>query len=121
MAMDKINGSPLTRAGGLDPFAGTGRSEKDSKAESQPGTAAGPARNFKPADTMEISDAAHRLVDLRAAVDTGRQALEALPDVRTEKVEEARKRLHQGFYNSQAVRDEVAAKLGSVIQKMEEL
>jgi hypothetical protein len=120
MAMDKINGSHLSRTGGLDPFSGPVRSKKDSETEADR-PAAGPARNAKPADTMEISEAAHRLVDLRQAVDTGRAAIEALPEIRDEKVELARKRLGQGFYNSQAVRDEVAAKLGSVLDKIDEL
>lgn len=121
MAMDKINGSPLIRPGGLDQFLGTARSEKDGKAGVAGAGGSQPAREAKPADTMEISDAAHRLVDLRQAVDTGRDAIQALPEVRQEKVEEARKRLEQGFYHSQAVLDKVAERLGSVFSSMDEL
>lgn len=121
MAMDKINGSPLIRPGGLEQFLGTARSEKDGKAGAAGGDRSGASSEAKPADTMEISEAAHRLVDLRQAVDTGRNALQALPDVREDKVAEVRERLHQGYYNSQEVRDKVAEKLGSVFSSLDAL
>jgi hypothetical protein len=121
MAMDKINGSPLARPGGLEKFLGTARSEKDDKADKPGSEAAAGTRSAPPADTMEISDAAHRLVDLRQAVETGRKAMDALPDIREDKVEEARKRLAQGYYNSPEVVDKIAGKLGSVFSKIEEI
>lgn len=121
MAMDKINGSPLVRPGGLEKFLGTARSEKDDKADRTGSEGVAATRNAPPADTMEISEAAHRLVDLRQAVETGRKAMEALPEIREDKVEEARKRLAQGYYNSPEVMDKVATKLGSVFEKIDEL
>jgi len=121
MAMDKINGSPLGRPGGLEKFLGTARNEKDNKAETARTEPSASQVSSKPADTMEISDAARRLVDLRHAVDTGRKALAALPDVRQDRVAEAKKRLQQGFYNSPAVKDRIAEQLGSVFAKMDEL
>lgn len=121
MGMDKINGSSVTGSNGLDKFLGTARSNKEKKAEAN-GTegSISPAR-AQPADTMEISDTAHRLVDLRLAVETGRNAIDALPDIRMDKVEEARKRMHLGYYNSPEVLDKIAEQLGSVFAKMDEL
>ena len=121
MAMDKINGSPLIRPGGVDKFLGTARSEKDQNAELEKTENGNGPPKAKPADTMEISDAAHQMVDLRRAVDTGRTAIEALPETREDKVAEAKKRIHQGFYNSTEVRDKIADHLGSVLSKMDEL
>ena len=121
MGMDKINGSSLNGTSGLDKFLGTARNAADKKAEANAAEGQASAPKAKPADTMEISDAAHRLVDLRQAVETGRTAIEALPDIRQDRVEEARKRLHQGYYNSPEVRDKIAEQLGSVFQKMDEL
>ena len=121
MAMDKINGSPLARPGGLEKFLGTARNDKDERAQKAGAETGANARSAKPADTMEISDAAHRLVDLRQAVDTGRNAIEALPDTRADKLEEVKKRIHQGYYNSSEVRDKIAAQLGSVFEEIDKL
>lgn len=121
MAMDKINGSPLNRPGVLENFLGTARSAKDDKAETDPANSNIASRPAKSADTMEISEAAHKLVDLRKAVETGRDAIKALPEIRAEKVEEAQKRLRQGYYNSSEVQSKIADKLGSLFSKMDEI
>ncbi len=119
MAMDKINGSPLTQPGILDRFQvnGKGKDESERTLGKNNGTHGGPA----PSDTAEISDNAHQLMDLRAAVDVGRLAIQNAPDVREDKIAEARKRLEQGFYNSPVVQDQVAGVLGNVLTKMDEL
>ncbi|MBK8166119.1 MAG: flagellar biosynthesis anti-sigma factor FlgM [bacterium] len=116
MAMDKINGSPLLRQGLLDRFRG---SERGSTHLGAPDSTNQPAK--KPADKADISDAAHRLVDLRAAVEAGRAALAQVPDVRPEKVAAARERLATGFYQSAEVRQAVAERVGSVIESLDSL
>lgn len=121
MAMDPINGSPMYQPGGVDKFLNSAQENKNKKPAENLDHTSLTSRPAQPADTMEISDAAHRLVELRSAVDTGRNALEALPDVRDDRVALAKKRLEQGFYNSSQVRDEVAVKLGSVFDSMDEL
>ncbi|MBM4132013.1 hypothetical protein FJ250_13465 [bacterium] len=118
MAMDKINGAPLLRQGLLDRFRNADRSG------AQPGAAdpAGqPAVAPTAADKAEISDAARRLVDLKAAVDVGRAALAELPDVRPEKVAAARERLATGFYHSAEVRQTVAGRLGGILENLGKL
>lgn len=120
MAMNNINNSSLVRPGNLDRYQGTAKSEKDGKAENLEQNL-GTTQPPKPTDKAEISDAAHRMIDLRQAVDTGRDTIEALPDIREEKVEQAKKRLAQGYYNSLEVQDRIADKLGSVFNKMDEI
>ena len=78
-------------------------------------------RRGRLATRLEISEAARRLVDLKLAVDSGREALTALPDVRPEKVAAARERLATGFYHSVEVRQAVAGRLVGVIGDLENL
>ena len=118
MAMERINGTPHFRQGILDRFRG-------SEARSgTPGQDAGASAGGAPtggADKADISDAARRLVDLRRAVDTGRAALAALPDVRPEKVAAARERLATGFYQTIAVREAVADRVAGVVEGLDAL
>jgi Anti-sigma-28 factor, FlgM len=119
MAMEKINGSPLMRPGVLDRFQ-VGKKDKDDKAKSG-GVNTSNVPDHVPADKAEISDTAHQLMDLRAAVDVGRAALESVADVREDKVAEAKKRVEQGYYNSQVVQDELAETLSKVLGNMDEI
>ncbi len=119
MSMDKINGSPLMRSGLLDRFKVDNKEKEGSEKASSLNTDDRPS--VIPADRAEISDTAHQLMDLRAAVDVGRSTLESLPDVREDKVAEAKKRMEQGYYNSQVVKDELAGALAKVFGKMDEL
>lgn len=118
MAMDKINGSPLLRQGLLDRFRGT---ERGGSAQGLGGgtVADGPAGAAT--DKAEISEAAHRLVDLKQAVDVGRRAVAALPDVRAERVSAARERLATGFYHSVEVRQSVADRVAGVINSLDNM
>jgi len=120
MALNNINNSPLTRPGNLYQYKGTAKTDKDGKTEApDPRLSATPP--VKTTDKAEISDAAHRLIELRKDVDTGRDSIEALPDIRQDKVDQAKKRLEQGFYNSVEVQGKIAEKLGSVFTKMDEI
>jgi hypothetical protein len=60
-------------------------------------------------------------VDLRRAVDAGRIALAALPDVREDRVDLARERLRTGYYDTPLVREKVAAAVERIIRGMERL
>lgn len=118
MAMDKINGSPLLRQGLLDRFRGAERGN------AQPGTAdtaSQGANASATADKASISEAARRLVDLKAAVDAGRAAIAQEPDVRPEKVAAARERLATGFYHSVEVRQALAERVGGVLNSLDNL
>jgi len=121
MVMDKINGFSNLSKGLLDKFQGSGRTDSKDRnisGETHPGS---PERRTIPADKADISPTAHRLNALRNAVDSGLRALEALPEVRQERVDEARSRLDRGFYNSVQVRDRVAERIGAVSRQLEEL
>ena len=120
MSMDKINGSPLMRSGLLDRFKVDNKDKEAS--EKSPGVSPGNSTAASaPADKAEISDTAHQLMDLRAAVDVGRASLEAIPEVREDKIAQVKKRLEQGYYNSQVVKDELASTLANVLGKMDDL
>lgn len=118
MAMERINGSPLTRQGILERFRG---SETRSGTPGQDAGASAGGAQAGGTDKADISDAARRLVDLRRAVDAGRAALAALPDVRPEKVAAARERLANGFYQTEAVRESVADRVAGVVQGLDAL
>ena len=121
MSMDKINGSPLLQHGLLegsrrkDPVE-TG-TKQESTAADTPATGAAPASG----DTAQISETAHRLMELRQAVDIGRTSIAAVPDVRADKVAEAKARLKTDFYNSSEVRDKMASGLAAVFEGMDKL
>lgn len=120
MSMDKINGSPLHRPGMLDRFAVSNNKEEET-GNSAPVVSGEGRPNPAPTDRAEISDTAHQLIDLRAAVDVGRAALQDAPDVREERVALAKKRLEEGYYNSQVVQDRLSGILGNVLNKLDEI
>jgi hypothetical protein len=120
MVMDRINSfSSLSRElvnrfKGADP----GESLNAVPTETAPGQSGErPART----DRVDISPKAHRLIALHNAMEAGRRALESVPEVRQDRVAEARARLDRGFYNSVEVRNRVAERLNDVAQKMEEI
>ena len=108
------------RPGRLDRFKVDNKEKEES--EKSPGVSPGNSTAASaPADRAEISETAHQLMDLRAAVDVGRTALEGIPDVREDKIAQVKKRLEQGYYNSQVVQDELTSTLANVLGKMDEL
>ncbi len=121
MAMDKINGEPILRQGALESSRHSDRLDaaKKKAAEAAEDALGGPAANF--GDTAQISDAAHRMMDLRRAVDVGRAAFSTLPATREEKLALARERLKSGFYDSSDVREKIATGVDQVFQGLEEL
>lgn len=120
MAMDRIQGSSLAPHGALNNLSRSGKADESGRDEA---TSAALDRDSvaaaKAGDTAEISDAGKHLVDLKQAVEVGKVALAALPDVREDRVSEARERLSEGFYHSAAVRDQVAEKLVGVLGALE--
>jgi len=120
MAMDRIQGSSLTPHGALNNFSRTGKAEESGREEAtSPAVERDSETGSKAGDTAEISAAGKQLVNLKQAVEVGKAALAALPDVRQDRVAEARERLSQGFYHSAAVRGRVAEKLVGILGNME--
>ena len=122
MAMDRIHGSPLLRHGALDGFrkAQQADSREPQGGQGTSGTEQDAGVQRQSGDQAVISPAGKQLVALRQAVDTGRAALEALPDVREDRLNQVRQRLDQGFYQSAAVRDKVAERLAGVLSSLDE-
>ena len=120
MVMERINGFSNLSRELLNRFSGTESSRsKDEVAPDSPLTRG--EHKAAPADKAEISPKAHRLIALRNAMEQGRKALESVPEVRPDRVAEARARLDRGFYNSIEVRTKVAERLESVTEKMEDI
>ncbi len=120
MAMNPINHSPQLRQGVIDAFQGTQRRDQGAVEEAGGGNGR-PAASRAPTDRAEISETAHKLVELRRALDGGRAAAAEEPDMRDDKLAKVRERLAQGYYNSVEVRDKVAGGVDQVIQGMEKL
>jgi len=121
MGMHKINSSPLLRQGTLETSrqnegVSADRTDKAKAADNGQGVSAAAS-----GDTAQISDTAHRLMELRQAVETGRVAMAALPDVREDKVELARERIKSGFYHSTEVLAKTSSGVDKVIRGLEEL
>ena len=73
------------------------------------------------ADSITLSPEARRQERLHADLTAAREGLAALPDVRQERVAQARARLEAGLYGTAEVRGTVATRLGAVIRKLEDL
>lgn len=72
-------------------------------------------------DRLELSDQSRRLETLQKTLEAGRRALAAEPDVREDRVAAAKANLAAGVYEREQVRQTVAARLGSVLRKLEDL
>lgn len=72
-------------------------------------------------DRLELSDQSRRLETLQETLEAGRRALAAEPDVREDRVAAAKANLAAGVYERDQVRQTVAARLGSVLRKLEDL
>ncbi len=120
MSMDKINGSSVLRQSGLDNTRHGDRIDDQKKADQSqslvPSTTPGLT-----GDTAVISDTAHRLMEMRQAMEVGYAALAALPEIRQEKVDQARQRLSAGQSDPSSVRDKVASGVDKVFKGMDSL
>jgi len=83
--------------------------------------AAAAGANAPAGDRLELSDRSRRLETLQETLAAGRRALAAEPDVREERVAAAKANLAAGVYEREQVRQTVAARLGSVLRKLEDL
>ena len=125
MVMDRIGGLSHMGKAFLDKFQGSDRTDstrgKPDPENATPVASAGDAKRSAPLDKAEISPKAHQLNDLRNAVDSGREALDGVPEVRQDRMAEVRARLNRGFYNSVDVRAQVAEKLNDVARNLEDI
>ncbi|MBD3221521.1 hypothetical protein GF314_09785 [bacterium] len=68
-------------------------------------------------DKAEISTKARELADLRQMVEAGRGAMDEVPEVRAELVQQARQRINDGFYRSAEVQEKVAGRLAQMFME----
>jgi hypothetical protein len=120
MAMRNINqanspqGSLLQR---LLTKSGAGRASGSTAAAGEPGRPAVESAS----DSLVLSPAARREAQIQSDLAAARQALAALPEVREERVAQARARLSEGVYDTVEVRNAVAGRLGAVLRRLENL
>ena len=119
MVMERIGGFSKLGKGLLERFQGSERAEARDESPSRKVGANGQEHRATPQDTVEISPKANRLMALRQAMESARQALAELPEVRQDRVSEVRERLDRGFYNSVEVRSRVAERLDKVARSLE--
>ena len=119
--MDKIDGSKLIPSPQLDSFQGTTRSDKADSGKGIPVGTKASENQAKTGDTVEISAKAKKLMEMRQVYESGLESLEQGPEVREEKVDEARARLNAGFYNSAQVREKVADEVADAFRGIDEL
>lgn len=108
MSMNRIDGSQLQPLPQPDSSQGTQRSDQ---AGQNPGVApeqTAPEKEARAGDTLEISDKARQLMELRQIYDAGLEAVAREPEMRSDKVEQAKQRLESGFYHSVEVRQKIA-------------
>jgi hypothetical protein len=123
MALDKIDGgTPLPgayrdKARNVDSQDGSERSEPDGTVRADER----PDRTTRTTDRAEISEGARKMADLQAALDAGRAALAATPDVRSETLAKVRERLASGYYQSVEVHDKTAARVEQVVRDLEDV
>ena len=117
MTMNKINASALTQSQLLEQYSRTRENKSSSFAGSQNISGLPTPAATQPAkgDHAEISETAHKLVDMREALDVGRAAVGSEPEARADRIALARERIDSGFYQSAEVRDRVAGKLESLV------
>jgi len=119
--MNRISDFTNLSRGLLDRFQGFGRAQEKDTRPSRETRGVGEAPKAAPADVAQISPKAHRLIALRHAMDSGMKALERVPEIRQDRIAEARARLDHGFYNSIEVRSRVAERLDMVTRQMEDI
>lgn len=76
---------------------------------------AGPDQPGLRADQADISAQAHQKLAMRGLLAAGRQAVQAEPEVRADRVAAVRERLAAGFYESATIREEVAGRLAPIL------
>lgn len=69
-------------------------------------------------DSLVLSTAARREAQMQGELEAARQALNALPEVRQERVAQARARLDSGVYETNEVRGVVAGRLEAVLRRL---
>jgi hypothetical protein len=121
MTLNRIDPNSLVSQTGLERFQEAQRRDgSDQKKDNALTPPAGGGR-VEQQDRAEISDTARRLMEIRQTVESGRDAMAVLPEVRDSKLAEARERLAKGYYHSAEVTNDVAEKLNKTFDAIDGL
>jgi hypothetical protein len=93
MKIDKVNITGIQPTTGTTPKAGVERAGRI---------------DSSPANAVDRADVRKDLAVESRLMDAARLVLEAIPDVRADKIELAKQRLAEGFYDKSEVRDQIA-------------
>ena len=122
MSANKIDRNHLVDTQAMARFQQSQRAEDtESEAASQDVRGAERRAAIPAGEKLEISSSARKLAEMRQLLDAGRARLDAEPDVRREKVEEATRRLQSGVYATTEVRDQVAGRLQELMTRLDTL
>ncbi len=113
MTLNKVDTSAMTQTHLVDPYGPTRQQKNDTNVAS-PKDTGNQAPSPPLADQADISAEAHKLVDLKKAVDVGRAAMARETDDRSDRIAQVKERLTSGFYQSAEVRDQVAGRISSL-------
>jgi anti-sigma28 factor (negative regulator of flagellin synthesis) len=114
MSIDRISNGALSQPRDVEHYQQLQKKQSAGNPAQEPVNTAG-NKAAAGADQAAISDRAHQQLALSSLLEEGRMAAEQSPDVRSFKIAEVRQRLAEGFYQSAAVRDEVAGRLGKIL------
>ncbi len=74
-------------------------------------SASKPEKSERKSDSVSVSKEAKDISSTKASAETTSRRIEALPDVRADKVAEVKERIQNGFYDTEKFRSELAEKL----------
>lgn len=113
MSLNKIPPSAANQSQLIEHYQKAQEQRRNSRTE--PGQSGQGQERVPGGDQAEISSQAYKTAALNRLLAAGRQALGPEPEVRHERLDEVRQRLDEGFYDSAAVREQVAARIGKII------
>jgi hypothetical protein len=113
MPVNRVDASELARAHQVERYGKAREGRGASQASPKDTSAHQP--QIPVGDQAQISDKARALLDLRAALDVGRAAVDQEPQLREDRLQTVRERVSSGFYQSTAVREKVAGGLLNVM------
>ena len=120
MALNRIDPHQLVPQPGVERFRETVRRDQAEHPTGDDSNRTGAGRS-ELQDRAEISETAHKLMQIRGDVESGRESLAALPEVRNDKLAAAKERLARGYYHSASVAGDVAAKLNRTFDAIDGL
>lgn len=120
MGANKIERQLISDPRVLARFQQTQRADSEAEARKTEEVKAGEARRPS-GEKLEISASAHKVAEMRSLVEAGRCRLEAEPEVRADRVAEARRRLDAGVYATTEARQRTAEQLSPVLRDLSRL